>query len=194
MLFSLLWFVSTGAVAAPVPISHQASVDLVINDDFRQRRGLRYDLRFDLAPTLSVGAGFSWFRQRPTPFWGPSLPPWITGPVQPQLLGTFHAEIVPVRTELPGGLSSELRARLGVGVVRTEEDLESYAADGLIDWEATKGQVHPALEVGLAGRVRRGDLFVEGGARQLSFVEVIGGTNISLQRHLFVDLGIGWVR
>jgi hypothetical protein len=188
------------AQAAPVPVSHAVSYSHVFNDPFILRRGLRYDLRLDLAPQLAVGVGASFYPDFGQGDWRSTtrvlVEEWRVAPSVSRLVaeGALYAEMVPVRAELDGGRTSEIRARLGVGAVRTRDDLvmSSREDDGL--WIATENQVHPAYEAALLGRLRSGKVAFEGGVRRVTYVEVQGSGFLEFKSNAMVQVGVAWAR
>lgn len=186
------------AHAAPVPVSHAISYNQAYNDPFMVRRGLRYDLRLDLAPQLAVGAGLSAYPSLGRRDWrasAESMADFGVLATSARLMGeaTVFGEMVPVRAELGGGRTSEVRARLGVGAVRT---YDAFFGETAVDaaWLATQRQFHPAYEAALLGRLRAGKIAFEGGVRRVTYVEVMNSGFLEFKSNSLVQLGVAWSR
>jgi hypothetical protein len=100
-------------------------------------------------------------------------------------------EIVPVRNELPNGGYSDVRARVGPGVVGTADDLGAMGLEGA-DAQATRNQVHPALVYGLSSTIGRGHVGIRGTIEHVLYVETVDSGFVSLENALFLSVQVGW--
>jgi hypothetical protein len=104
-----------------------------------------------------------------------------------------YLQLRPLYAELPGGRSSALLARAGVGVVSTEDDLSALQAEGDAWAEATAHQLHPTITWGLAGEIAGRHLALRGWLGAVSFLETVQSEKIQHKSHRMVAAEVVWM-